>query len=87
MDAIMAAGSNPSVMYLKDAIIGQRLNRAETLQAISGLPLYIRTPTPELLNELFVNIFFQLFKYFNSLLNSSFFVKDFAEGHQCVSGL
>lgn len=52
----MAAGSNPAVMYLKDSILNQRLNRAEILQAIAGFPLYIRTPTLELFGELFVNL-------------------------------
>jgi hypothetical protein len=54
LDAIMAAGSNPAVMYLKESIVNQRLSRTESIQALSGLPLYIRTPTPELLNELLV---------------------------------
>lgn len=51
----MAAGSNPTVTYLKDSILNRRLTKSESLQAISGFPLYIRTPTSELLNELFVN--------------------------------
>ena len=54
LDAIMAAGSNPAVIYLKESIANQRLSRTESIQALSGLPLYIRTPTPELLNELLV---------------------------------
>ena len=57
MDAVVAAGSNPSVMFLKDAIINHRLTVTEMLQAISGFPLYVRTPTLELLNELIVNNF------------------------------
>jgi hypothetical protein len=53
LDAIMAAGSNEAVMYLKESIVN-RLSRTESIQALSGLSLYIRTPTPELLNELLV---------------------------------
>lgn len=54
MDAIVAAGSNPSVTFLKDSILHRRLSKSESLQAVAGFPLYIRTPTAELLNELFV---------------------------------
>ena len=54
LDAVVAAGSNPAVMFLKDAIINHRLTVTEMQQAIAGLPLYVRTPTLELLNELFV---------------------------------
>lgn len=51
----MAAGSNPTVIFLKESILNRRLSKSESLEAISGFPLYIRTPTAELLNELFVN--------------------------------
>lgn len=59
----MAAGSNPTVTYLKESILNRRLSKAESLQAISGFPLYIRTPTSELLNELFVMINIFKFKF------------------------
>jgi hypothetical protein len=54
LDAVIAAGSNPTVTFLKEAILSRRLTKSESLQAISGFPLYVRTPTAELLNELFV---------------------------------
>lgn len=66
----MAAGSNPAVMYLKDSILNQRLNRAEILQAIAGFPLYIRTPTLELFGELFVNL--------NNYFLFFFFIKSYS---------
>jgi len=48
-------------MFLKDAIINHRLTVTEMQQAIAGFPLYVRTPTLELLNELFVrNLSFNL---------------------------
>ncbi|EFX74857.1 hypothetical protein DAPPUDRAFT_323929 [Daphnia pulex] len=53
LDAVIAAGSNPTVTFLKEAILSRRLTKSESLQAISGFPLYVRTPTAELLNELF----------------------------------
>jgi hypothetical protein len=54
LDAVIAAGSNPAVTFLKESILNRRLSKPESLQAISGFPLYVRTPTAELLNELFV---------------------------------
>lgn len=54
LDAVMAAGSNPTVTFLKESVLNRRLSKTESLQAIAGLPLYVRTPTAELLNELFV---------------------------------
>ncbi len=54
LDAVMAAGSNPTVTFLKECVLNRRLSKTESLQAIAGFPLYIRTPTAELLNELFV---------------------------------
>ncbi|KAI9559672.1 hypothetical protein GHT06_013677 [Daphnia sinensis] len=53
LDAMIAAGSNPTVTFLKESILNRRLSKSESLQAISSLPLYVRTPTAELLNELF----------------------------------
>lgn len=52
----MAAGSNPAVIFLKDAISNRLLTTAESIQALSGLPMYVRTPTLDLLNELYVII-------------------------------
>lgn len=54
LDAMIAAGSNPTVTFLKESILNRRLSKSESLHAISSLPLYVRTPTAELLNELFV---------------------------------
>ena len=54
LDAVMAAGSNPTVTFLKESVLNRRLSKAESIQAIAGFPLYIRTPTAELLNDLFV---------------------------------
>lgn len=42
-------------MFLKEAILQHRLTKRESLDAIAGLPLYVRTPTQELLHELYVN--------------------------------
>lgn len=54
LDVIMMAGSNPAVMYLKDAIMKRELSRKEVAQVAPGLLLHIRTPTRALVLELLV---------------------------------
>ena len=54
LDVIMAAGSNAAVTFLVDAVINGRLTESEAIQTISGFPLFVQTPTPAILDQLFV---------------------------------
>lgn len=54
LDAIFAAGTNAAILFLKEAIVQRRLSKEESLEAVAGLPLYVRTPTQDVLNELYV---------------------------------
>lgn len=53
---ITAAGSNPAVMFLIDAVVNGQLTEMEAVQAVAALPLFVKTPTPALLDQLFVII-------------------------------
>jgi len=52
-EAVSIAGTNPAIKFLVELIKSGQLHGEWAAQVISTLPLYVRTPTPELLNLLF----------------------------------
>jgi hypothetical protein len=53
LDALSIAGTNPCVVYLLKQIKAGHLNGEEAAQILATLPMYIRTPTKELLEKYF----------------------------------
>ncbi|CAG7656885.1 unnamed protein product, partial [Allacma fusca] len=53
VEAAAIAGTNPAVKFLTQLIQSGQLHGERAAQVISTLPLYVRTPTQELLNLLF----------------------------------
>jgi hypothetical protein len=53
IDALAIAGTNPAVVYLLKQIKSGQLNGEEAAQVLATLPMYIRTPTRELLEKYF----------------------------------
>lgn len=54
LDALVIAGTNPSVMIVREWILKGRLQGEQAVQAISMLPATLKTPTKELLANLIV---------------------------------
>ena len=51
---MVLAGTNPSVMIVRDWILKGRLSGEQAIQAIAMLPAVVKTPTRELLTNLIV---------------------------------
>jgi len=47
------AGTNPNIKFLIDLILKKELTGEAAAQIISTIPLYVRTPTPELIKHVF----------------------------------
>lgn len=58
VDCLVQAGSNPSVMLVKELIETEQITGHKANFAMSALGYYVKTPTRELLRELVVRIFF-----------------------------
>jgi len=52
-DATAMAGSNPSVMLIKQKVLSKQLQGEEAVQAVATIPKYAQTPTKELVEEMF----------------------------------
>merc|ERR1712180_136318 len=53
MEALLMAGTNPTIMFAKEMIISKELTDMETAQVMITLPHYVKMPTPKLIEELF----------------------------------
>lgn len=53
LDAIAIAGTNPNIKFLADLIKKKQLTGEHAAQIIMTFPMYVRTPTQELLKEIF----------------------------------
>lgn len=58
VDVIVQAGSNPSVMLIKELIETEQISGHTANFAMSAIGYYVKTPTRELLKELVVDLFF-----------------------------
>ena len=54
LDALVIAGTNPSLMVIRDWILKGRIQGEQAVQAITMLPATVKTPTKELLSHLIV---------------------------------
>lgn len=54
IDTVVVAGTNPSVMLIKELIESEQLKGFKANFALSALGHYVKTPTHELLSELVV---------------------------------
>ena len=54
IDALVNAGTNPSLMIVRDWIVSGRLQGEQAVRAIASLPGTVKTPTKELLSNLIV---------------------------------
>ena len=55
LDAVAIAGTNPNIKFLIDLIQKKEIVGERAAEILMTLPMYIRTPTKELLNEYFVS--------------------------------
>jgi hypothetical protein len=53
LDAMAIAGTNPNIKFLTDLIEKKQLTGEHAAQIIMTFPLYVRTPTPALIKEIF----------------------------------
>eukprot|EP00092_Neocalanus_flemingeri_P041113 GFUD01044771.1.p1 GENE.GFUD01044771.1~~GFUD01044771.1.p1 ORF type:complete len:1713 (+),score=410.65 GFUD01044771.1:554-5140(+) len=53
LEAVKMAGSSPCVMFLKEMIETEELTYTETFMAVTTLAHYIKTPTVELIDQIF----------------------------------
>lgn len=63
VDCVVVAGSNPSVMLIKELIESEQLTGHKANFALSALGYYVKTPTRELLYELVVGFFVHVFLF------------------------
>ena len=54
LDALLLAGTNPSLTIVRDWILDGRLSGEQAVQAVSMLPATVKTPTKQLLSSLMV---------------------------------
>lgn len=52
-DAAVMSGSNPAIMFIKEQIEQQKLKGEKAAQALMAIPKYAKTPSKQLINELF----------------------------------
>lgn len=62
VDCAVVAGSNPTVMLIKELIESEQLTGHKANFALSALGYYVKTPTHELLHELIVMNSFEIFQ-------------------------
>jgi len=53
IDAAVMSGSNPAIMFVKEQVEQQQLKGEMAAQAIMAIPKYAKTPTKQLIDELF----------------------------------
>jgi hypothetical protein len=53
IDAAVMSGSNPAIMFIKQQIEEQKLKGEKAAQALMAIPKYAKTPTKQLIDELF----------------------------------
>lgn len=58
IDCAVVAGSNPTVMLIKELIESKQLSGYKATFAMAALGFYVKTPTRELLRELVVRLSF-----------------------------
>jgi hypothetical protein len=53
IDAAVMSGSNPAIMFIKEQVEQQKLKGERASQALMAIPKYAKTPTKQLIDELF----------------------------------
>ena len=55
VDCVVQAGSNPTVMLIKELVESEQITGVKATWALTDLGFHVKTPTRELLHELVVS--------------------------------